>query len=109
MPEFLPQNVAGAGMGAINALGAPGGFAGPYIVGALGGGTGASFLFLAASLLAAGLLMLIVRAPRRRSRSQPGPGASPAPQAGNGEQRQPRDPAVQRGGLRLDERLRYDA
>jgi sugar phosphate permease len=69
IPEFLPQNVAGAGMGAINAFGALGGFIGTYIVGALGGGTnsGAAFLFLAGSLLAAGLLMLVVRAPRRRS------------------------------------------
>jgi sugar phosphate permease len=61
IPEFLPQNVAGAAMGAINAFGALGGFAGAYIVGALGGGTGASFLFMGASLLAAGLLMLLVR------------------------------------------------
>lgn len=96
IPEFLPQNVAGAGIGAINAFGALGGFVGAYIVGALGGGTGASFLFLAASLLAAGLLMLIVRAPRRGSRSQPDPGARPTPQTGNGEQRQPRDPATAR-------------
>jgi sugar phosphate permease len=109
IPEFLPQNVAGAGMGAINAFGALGGFLGAYIVGALGGGTGASFLFLAASLLAAGLLMLIVRAPRRHSRPRPAPGDRPTPQAGNGEQWQSRDPAGQRGRLKLDGRLRYDA
>ena len=84
IPEFLPQNVAGAGIGAINAFGALGGFVDAYIVGALGGGTGAAFLFLAASLLAAGLLMLIVRAPHRRPRSQPDPGARPVSQTGNG-------------------------
>ena len=68
IPEFLPQNVAGAGLGAINAFGALGGFAGAYIVGALGGGTksGAAFLFMAGALLASGLLMLLVRAPDRR-------------------------------------------
>ena len=82
IPEFLPQNVAGAGIGAINAFGALGGFAGTYIVGALGGGTksGAAFLFLAASLVAACLLMLIVRAPRRAPRPQPD--AAPSPPLG---------------------------
>ena len=81
IPEFLPQNVAGAGIGAINAFGALGGFAGTYIVGALGGGTksGAAFLFLAASLAAAGLLMLLVRAPRRAPRPQPDAAPSPPP------------------------------
>ncbi len=66
IPEFLPQNVSGAAMGVINAFGALGGFAGAYVVGALGGGTksGAAFIFMAASLLAAGLLMFLVRRPR---------------------------------------------
>lgn len=65
IPELLPQNVSGAAMAAINAFGALGGFAGTYIVGALGGGTksGAAFLFMAASLLASGLLMFFVRRP----------------------------------------------
>src|SRR5579875_3384040 len=69
IPELLPQNVSGAAMGAINAFGALGGFAGTYIVGALGGGTksGAAFLFLGASLLAAALLMFLVSRPRLRS------------------------------------------
>jgi sugar phosphate permease len=66
IPEFMPQNVSGAAMGAINAFGALGGFAGAYVVGALGGGTksGAAFIFMAGSLLAAGLLMFLVKRPR---------------------------------------------
>ncbi|MGI8557895.1 MAG: MFS transporter [Solirubrobacteraceae bacterium] len=66
IPEFLPQNVSGAAMGVINAFGALGGFAGAYVVGVLGGGTksGAAFLFMAGSLLAAGLLMFLVRRPQ---------------------------------------------
>jgi nitrate/nitrite transporter NarK len=64
--ELLPQEVSGAAMGAINALGAVGGFTGTYIVGALGGGTnsGTAFVFLAVTLLAAALLMFFVRQPR---------------------------------------------
>lgn len=66
IPEFMPQNVSGAAMGVINAFGALGGFAGAYVVGALGGGTnsGAAFIFMAACLLAAGLLMFMVRRPQ---------------------------------------------
>lgn len=60
IPELLPQSVSGGAMGAINAFGGLGGFVGTYIVGALGGGTGASFLFLAACLAASGLLMFLV-------------------------------------------------
>ncbi len=65
IPEFLPQNVSGAAMGVINAFGALGGFAGAYVVGALGGGTksGAAFIFMAGALLAAGLLMFLVKRP----------------------------------------------
>ncbi len=66
IPEFLPQNVSGAAMAVVNAFGALGGFAGAYIVGALGGASksGAAFIFLAASLLGAGLLMFLVRRPQ---------------------------------------------
>ncbi len=39
IPELLPANVAGVGMGAVNAFGALGGFAAAYVVGLLGGGT----------------------------------------------------------------------
>ena len=65
VPEFLPVSVAGPAMGAINAFGALGGFAGAYVVGALGGGTtsGAAFIFMAAALLASAVLMLFVRRP----------------------------------------------
>jgi hypothetical protein len=53
-------------MGAINAFGALGGFAGAYVVGLLGGGTssGGAFIFMAAALFGAALLMLFVRRPR---------------------------------------------
>ncbi|MGI8505257.1 MAG: MFS transporter [Solirubrobacteraceae bacterium] len=73
VPEFLPQNVSGTAMGVINAFGALGGFAGAYIVGALGGGTksGAAFLFMAGSLLAAGLLMFLVKRPQVRTAEPP--------------------------------------
>lgn len=98
IPEFMPQNLSGSAMGVINALGALGGFVGAYIVGALGGGTnsGAAFIFMAACLLAAGLLMFLVKRPRvvppeekvRRSRARAAAaalaarsGASPDPLA----------------------------
>jgi nitrate/nitrite transporter NarK len=63
VPELLPASVAGPAMGAINAFGALGGFAGSYVVGALGGGTksGAAFIFMAAALSASAVLMLFVR------------------------------------------------
>ncbi len=74
IPEFLPQNVAATAMGVINAFGALGGFAGAYVVGVLGGGTksGAAFLFMAGSLLAAGLLMFLVKRPKPRTEEQVG-------------------------------------
>jgi sugar phosphate permease len=76
--ELLPQEVSGVAMGAINALGAVGGFTGTYIVGALGGGTksGTAFLFLAVTLLAAALLMFLVRQPR--TSDSPSPAESPS-------------------------------
>jgi sugar phosphate permease len=65
IPELLPTRVAGPAMGAINAFGALGGFAGAYVVGALGGGTTseAAFMFMAAALFASALLMIFVRRP----------------------------------------------
>jgi len=62
--EFLPENVSGASMALINSFGALGGFVGAYAVGWLDGATngpGASFLLMAVALLAAGLLMFLVR------------------------------------------------
>jgi len=90
VPELLPVRVAGPAMGAINAFGALGGFAGAYVVGALGGGTksGAAFIFMAAALFASAVLMLFVRRPATPP-PQPGAGRS---SLGTGE-----DP-VSRGG-----------
>ncbi len=69
IPEYLPQNVAGAATALINSAGAVGGFVGAYVVGWIQGGlgNGAAFAFMACAQAAAGLLMLLVRtrAPRR--------------------------------------------
>jgi sugar phosphate permease len=74
IPEFLPQNVAGAAIALVNSLGALGGFAGTYVVGWLTGiSNGVAFLFMAASQLAAALLMLLVR--RSHARDDVGPDA----------------------------------
>jgi sugar phosphate permease len=64
IPELFPADDAAPAAGMVNAFGALGGFVGTYIVGALGGGTSAvPFLFLAACLLVAAVLMLVVRHP----------------------------------------------
>ncbi len=68
VPEILPRQVAGEAMALVNSLGALGGFAGTYIVGWLNSATGgpnASFLFLSASLAAAGGCMLLLKAPKQ--------------------------------------------
>ena len=77
IPELLPAADAAPAVGMINAFGALGGFVGTYLVGALGGGTSAvPFLFLAACLLAAALLMLAVRRPdQARQAARPAPAA----------------------------------
>lgn len=70
IPEFLPQNVAGAATALINSAGALGGFAGTYLVGWLDGATGgpgASFVLMAVAQLAAGLLMFAVRGSKDRT------------------------------------------
>lgn len=62
IPEVLPQNVAGGAMALINSFGALGSFIGAYVVGYLNGTTGsfgASYLFMAISLLLSALLILI--------------------------------------------------
>lgn len=64
VPEMLPDNVAGEVMALINSCGALGGFFGAWIVGLLRASTGSSnygFLFMAISLVAAGLITLLVR------------------------------------------------
>jgi sugar phosphate permease len=66
--ELLPRNVAGGAIALINSFGAFGSFVGTYVVGFLNGatgGTGASFLFMAASLLAATILTVLVPRPAK--------------------------------------------
>ena len=66
--DVLPTNVAGGAVGLVNSFGALGSFTGTYIVGYLNGTTsdfGASYLFMAGSLLLATLIMLLaVRQPK---------------------------------------------
>src|SRR5581483_11757073 len=62
IPEILPRNVAGGAMALINSMGALGSFAGSYIVGYLNGATGgfgASYMFMAGSLLLSAFLTII--------------------------------------------------
>src|SRR3954453_19987824 len=65
--DAVPDRMAGTATGLVNAFGGLGGFAGAYFVGWLtnAGAHGAAFLFMAASQLAAALLILAVR-PRVR-------------------------------------------
>ena len=66
IPELFPAADAAPATGMINAFGGLGGFVGTYIVGALGGGTSAvPFVFLAACLVVAALLMFAVHRPER--------------------------------------------
>ncbi|MFD4929743.1 MFS transporter [Peribacillus butanolivorans] len=66
IPEILPRNVAGGAMALINSMGALGSFVGAYFVGYLNGltgGPGASYIFMAGSLLISALLTLTVKKP----------------------------------------------
>jgi sugar phosphate permease len=78
--ELLPPSVSGAAMALINSFGALGGFVGAYVVGYLvgsPGGKGHAFIFMAAALAAAAILMLpissvrSVRTPSSEDRSIP--------------------------------------
>lgn len=63
IPEMLPGNVAGETMALINSFGALGGFVGAWFVGELEAMTGnsqAGFLFMSASLLLSGVLILVL-------------------------------------------------
>jgi sugar phosphate permease len=75
IPEVLPRNVAGGAMALINSMGALGSFAGSYVVGYLNGttgGFGASYLFMAGSLLLAAILTLLaVRKPVALRKQEP--------------------------------------
>lgn len=60
--EILPRNVSGGAIALINSLGALGSFVGAYIVGYLNGttgGFGASYIFMAGSLLISAILTMI--------------------------------------------------
>jgi len=60
--EILPRNVAAGAIALINSLGALGSFAGSYFVGYLNGttgGFGASYIFMAGSLLLSAILTII--------------------------------------------------
>jgi MFS family permease len=62
IPEILPGNVTAGAIALINSLGALGSFAGSYLVGYLNGvtgGFGASYIFMAGSLLIASILTVI--------------------------------------------------
>jgi sugar phosphate permease len=61
MPEILPANVTAGAIALINSLGALGSFAGSYLVGYLNGttgGFGASYIFMATSLLISAVLTM---------------------------------------------------
>lgn len=74
MPEILPRNVSGGAMALINSMGALGSFAGSYIVGylnSLTGSFGASYIFMAGSLLLSAILTLTVGRSRKTAESTP--------------------------------------
>ena len=61
IPEIIPGNVPAGAIALINSFGALGSFAGSYIVGYLNGttgGFGASYIFMAGSLLLSAILTL---------------------------------------------------
>jgi sugar phosphate permease len=62
IPDLLPKNVAGGAMALINSCGALGSFVGAYLVGYLNGSTGgfgASYLFMAGSLLLSAIITVV--------------------------------------------------
>lgn len=68
IPELLPRNVAGGAMALINSMGALGSFVGAYFVGFLNGitgGFGASYMFMAGSLILAVFFTLIVKSEKK--------------------------------------------
>ena len=80
IPDLLPRNVAGGAMALINSFGALGSFIGAYIVGYLNGttgGFGASYIFMAGSLLLSAIITLIaVKAPDSIPKPEPIPSIS---------------------------------
>lgn len=70
IPDILPRNVVGGAMALINSFGALGSFIGSYIVGYLNGttgGFGASYIFMAGSLLLSAIITLIALKKREPS------------------------------------------
>ncbi|ULO07302.1 MFS transporter [Paenibacillus sp. 19GGS1-52] len=68
IPEILPRNVSGGATALINSMGALGSFVGSYIVGYLNGSTGgfgASYIFMAGSLLLSAILTMMVNSSRK--------------------------------------------
>ncbi|WP_276370697.1 MFS transporter [Chryseolinea sp. H1M3-3] len=62
IPEILPSNVTAGAMAIINSFGALGSFIGSYVVGYLNattGGFGASYIFMAGSLLISAILTMV--------------------------------------------------
>ncbi|HSZ59205.1 MAG TPA: MFS transporter [Tepidisphaeraceae bacterium] len=65
MAEMVPRNVVGESMALVNSAGAVGGFVGTYALGFFNGyfhSAGPGFVFLAGSLIAAGLITIFVNA-----------------------------------------------
>lgn len=72
--EILPSNVAGGAIALINSFGALGSFAGAYLVGKLNdstGGFGASYIFMAGSLLLSAILTIIAVKGNNQNRIMP--------------------------------------
>ncbi|HTF18110.1 MAG TPA: MFS transporter [Chryseolinea sp.] len=70
IPELLPQNVSGGAMALINSFGALGSFVGAYLVGVLNastGGFGASYIFMAGSLLVSAIITMVAVRPAERA------------------------------------------
>ena len=73
LAEILPANVLGGAMALINSFGALGSFAGSYLVGYLNGATGgfgASYNFMAGSVLLSALLTMIAVKGKNRRKEQ---------------------------------------
>lgn len=70
--ELMTQNVSGAAIALVNSLGALGGFVGAYVVGGMVGSdqTPLAFIFMAACLAAAAVLMWAVRRPPSRQEQE---------------------------------------
>ncbi|MEI6948114.1 MFS transporter [Paraflavisolibacter sp. H34] len=76
IPELLPANVVGGALALINSFGALGSFSGSYVVGYLNGttgGFGASYLFMAGSVLLSAFITMIAVKEKNRSKRPKAP------------------------------------